>query len=110
MHIYESQPDQQTFNSIADILDFMASAYYEGAEGFILYEEQLPAAFFDLRTGFAGEMLQKFANYHLKLAIVGEFEKYDSKSFQAFIRECNRGKQVFFCPDRESALDQLLNK
>jgi len=29
--------------------------------------------FFDLSTGLAGEILQKFVNYHVKIAIVGDF-------------------------------------
>ena len=38
--------------------------------GLILDESQLGAAFFDLRTGLAGEVLQRFTNYRARLAIV----------------------------------------
>ena len=38
--------------------------------GLVLDESQLSAAFFDLRTGLAGEVLQKFTNYRARLAIV----------------------------------------
>ena len=38
--------------------------------GLLLDESQLGAAFFDLRTGLAGEVFQKFTNYRVRLAIV----------------------------------------
>jgi hypothetical protein len=40
------------------------------AGGLLLDEKQLGAEFFDLRTGLAGEVLQKFTNYRARLAIV----------------------------------------
>jgi hypothetical protein len=66
--------------------------------------------FFQLRTGLAGEILQKFTNYRFVVAIVGDFDVYDSKSLRDFIYECNQGKQVFFAKDQQSALDRLRNR
>jgi hypothetical protein len=52
--------------------------------------------FFRLKTGIAGELLQMFTNYRVMLAIVGEVAKYPGDSLRAFVRECNRGRHVFF--------------
>lgn len=41
-----------------------------GADGLILTEDDLAPEFFDLRTGFAGELFQKFINYKVRVAIV----------------------------------------
>ncbi len=38
--------------------------------GLLLDESQLGAKFFDMRSGLAGEVLQKFTNYRVRLAIV----------------------------------------
>ena len=38
--------------------------------GLLIDESQLGPDFFDLRTGLAGEVLQKFTNYRVRLAIV----------------------------------------
>jgi len=46
-------------------------------------------------------------NYRMKLAIVGDFSRYTSKSLQDFIRESNRGNQVFFTDTVEAALRRL---
>ncbi|MDR7210147.1 DUF4180 domain-containing protein [Flavobacterium piscis] len=45
---------------------------------------------------FAGEMLQKFSNFRVRLVIVGDFEKYQSKSIRDFIFESNNGRQINF--------------
>jgi Domain of unknown function (DUF4180) len=38
--------------------------------GLILLENDLGSEFFDLRTGLAGELIQKFVNYRTRVAIV----------------------------------------
>lgn len=55
----------------------------------------------------AGEILQKFSNYRVRLAIVGDFSKYTRKSIKDFIYESNNGKQVNFVPSIPDALKVL---
>ena len=55
----------------------------------------------------AGEALQKFSNYKVQLAIVGEFSQYPGQSIKDFIFESNKGKLVNFLPDVESAKERL---
>jgi hypothetical protein len=73
----------------------------------IIYERNLNMDFFKLRTGLAGEILQKFSNYNVKLAIVGDFTKYTSRSLQDFIRESNKGNMIFFIDSLDSAIKRL---
>ncbi len=92
-----------------DILDIMASAQYQcECIGMVLYKESLNESFFDLKTGLAGEILQKFSNYRFKLAIIGDFSHYTSKSLRDFIYECNKGNMVYFKEDLDSALSALV--
>ncbi|NLI21518.1 MAG: DUF4180 domain-containing protein [Clostridiales bacterium] len=91
-----------------DALDRMVTARYEGgADALVIRRENLAEAFFDLRTGLAGEILQKFSNYQMRLAIVGDFSGYGSKALRDFIGECNRGRQVCWVPGLQAALDAL---
>lgn len=92
-----------------DALDLMAEASYLGARALILPAENLSSEFFDLKTGMAGDILQKFSNYRVKLAIVGSFDQYKSRSLAAFMRESNRGSLVFFVPDQKTAIEKLLS-
>lgn len=99
--------DKTLINTVQEATDLLGNADYQGASKIIVKETNLDPRFFDLRTGIAGEILQKVSNYHKKLAIVGEFEKYDSNALNAFIIECNRGDHIFFVPDVESAMAKL---
>ncbi len=102
-----AEPDL-LLGGVPDLLDLMASAFYLGhADGILLRKENLPEQFFDLKSGFAGEMLQKFSNYRRKLAIVGDFSMYTSKSLKDFIYESNKGSQICFKPDLDSALEAI---
>ncbi len=98
---------EDRMDSVQDALDLMVTAMYEGCSALMVPKEALPETFFQLRTGFAGEVLQKFSNYKMKLAIIGDFGGYQSKSLKDFIYECNKGKQVFFKATREEAIEAL---
>ena len=77
------------------------------AEGIIVHQESIDQKFFDLRSGLAGEMLQKVVNYRLRLAIVGDFSVYESNSLKAFILESNRSNAIVFVKTIEDALIRL---
>ena len=94
-------------SSPGDILDIMGEVGYQGYAKLILHAADLSAEFFDLRTGLAGEVLQKFSNYRMQLAIVGDFSHLKSRSWRDFIRESNRGRTVSFLPTLEEALSLL---
>lgn len=62
---------------------------------------RLPPAFLDLKTRLAGELLQKFVNYHRRVAIVGDVSEAvaGSAALADFVRESNRGRTVWFVAD-----------
>jgi hypothetical protein len=93
---------------IQDALDVMANSRYYGAGSLIIHEHQIIPEFFDLRTGIAGEILQKFSNYRMKLAIVGDFSRFQSKSLHDFIRESNKRGTICFVSTTEEAKAVLL--
>lgn len=96
-------------HDVQDALDLMASISYNnnGCNKIMIYKSNITEDFFDLKTRIAGNVLQKYANYNVKLAIIGDFDKYNSKSLKDFIYECNNGKQVFFLKDKQDALHAL---
>lgn len=94
--------------NVQEILDLMATAQYMGSSGaMVVFKESLGEDFFDLKTRFAGEVLQKFSNYRVQLAIVGDFSMYTSKALRDFMYECNKGSLVFFKNSLDEALDAL---
>jgi hypothetical protein len=96
INIAELVADEVVINTTDDGLDLMGNLYYQGFDKILIHEENLTPDFFDLKNGIAGEILQKFSNYRVRLAIVGDFSKYTSKSVNDFIYESNKVKQIVF--------------
>jgi len=95
-------------NDVQSALDFIATVQYESScNRVILSKSAVCEDFFHLSTKLAGEILQKFVNYDVKIAFVGDFSVYSSKSLNAFIYESNKGKNVFFFSDEKQAIDRL---
>ena len=86
---------------------FLQMIMDSSAEGIIVHQESIDQKFFDLRSGLTGEILQKVVNYRLRLAIVGDFSIYESKSLKAFIAESNRSNTIAFVNTIEEALSRL---
>jgi len=102
--VAEIIPGDIFINSPEDILDLMVEAGYNGCEKLILHRQSLNDSFFDLKTRVAGEILQKFSNYRMKLAIIGDFSGINSKSLRDFIRECNTRGIITFVDSFEKAV------
>ncbi len=93
---------------VQSALDLIATEQFvSGCMAVAMYKSAVAQAFFDLSTGIAGEILQKFTIYRQKIAIIGDFSSYPSKALQDFIYECNQGNQVFFVADEEEAVRRL---
>lgn len=89
-------------------LDLMASVRYEtNCNKMFIFKSAIGEDFFRLSSGVAGEILQKFVNYQMRLVIVGDFSGYTSKPLKDFIYESNKGKQINFVSTEEDAIQRL---
>jgi hypothetical protein len=81
--------------------DLIEAALNAGATLIGVPVSRLDASFFQLRSGLAGEVLQKAANYGLKFAVIGDISAHvtASDALRDFVVECDRGRSVFFAPD-----------
>jgi len=107
LYIAELAASEQVIGTLDDATDVMGEAYHAGAEALILHQHQLHPDFFELKTRLAGEILQKFSNYRMKLAIVGDFSDVKSKSLHDFIYESNEGRLIRFVESVEAAIEKL---
>ncbi len=106
--IAEFLPGSVKIASADDILQLMADAAYEhSVQCLIIHAVDLPKDFFELRSGVAGEILQKFSNYRMKLAIIGDFSAIKSNSLRDFIRESNNRRIISFVASLSEALSVL---
>lgn len=92
-----------------DALDLISAAFGHDAAWVVVPQERLDDAFFRLRTGVAGAITQRFANYRLGLAVVGDISWFTeaSPTLRDLVRESNAGRQLWFVRDR-AELDQRI--
>lgn len=105
--IAEVISEKLLIQNASDSLDLMGNLYYQDVDKIILHHKNITPEFFDLKNGLAGEMLQKFSNYRVRLAIVGDFSNYTSKSITDFMFESNKMGQINFVKSVEHALSSL---
>ncbi|GAA3758613.1 DUF4180 domain-containing protein [Plantactinospora mayteni] len=91
-----------------DALDLIGASFL-GATVVAVPASRLDASFFTLGTRFAGEVMQKFVNYRLRLAVVGDISAHlaTSSALRALVEESNRADHVWFVPDLDALDDRL---
>jgi hypothetical protein len=70
---------------------------------------RLAPEFFSLRTGVAGAVVQKFATYRLRFAVVGDLgtRLAAGTALRDFVHEANRGAQTWFVADEAELAARL---
>jgi hypothetical protein len=93
---YCCAPQGKKLRTDHDAVDLIGEA--QGADFIAIPIERLDDDFFLLRTGVAGQMLQKFATYGRRIAIVGDISRHleESTAFRDFVIESNRGGHLWF--------------
>lgn len=98
--VLECSTDRPQPTGDRDVVDFIGLAGQEDAQWVALDAGWLGDGFFRLKTRLAGEILQKFITYSLRVAIVGDISRHvaESAALRDFVYECNRGVQIWFVP------------
>jgi hypothetical protein len=91
--------------SLSDIPDAIASCL--GAKGLILTESDLAPEFFDLRSGLAGELFQKFTNYKVRVAIVLPDPKGYGERFSELAYEHRSHRMIRVVRSKDEAMAWL---
>ncbi|MET8230264.1 DUF4180 domain-containing protein [Micromonospora sp. NPDC005298] len=101
-------PDGPPLTTEQDALDLIGAAFL-GAQVVAVPANRLDERFFSLGTRFAGEVMQKFVNYRLRLVVVGDISARlaESSALRALVYESNQGGHIWFVPDL-AALDGRL--
>ncbi|MDP3853940.1 DUF4180 domain-containing protein [Phenylobacterium sp.] len=97
--------DGPPMRSDRDAVDLIGDALGAGVGWVALPAERLGEDFFVLSTRIAGEVIQKFVNYGIGLAVVGDISRHVARStpLRDFVYESNRGRHVWFV----AGLDEL---
>jgi len=89
----------------ADISNVLGACF--GSDGLILTEQDVSPEFFDLRTGLAGELFQKFTNYKLRVALVLPDANAYGKRFSELAYEHKTHPLIRFVSSVQEARDWL---
>jgi hypothetical protein len=93
---------------VQSALDLMADVRYRvDCDRIAISKSAVIDDFFVLSTGIAGEVLQKFTTYQVKLAIFGDYSVYTSKPLKDFVYESNKGNHIFFVASEDEAIEKL---
>lgn len=106
--VLRCDPHGPPIATVSDALDLIGAAFL-GAEVVAVPAERLDEGFFSLGTRFAGEVMQKFVNYRLRLVVVGDISRHlaASSALRALVGESNRAGHVWFVPDLAALDDRL---
>ena len=109
IRVLRCAPDGPPLDGERAALDLIGDAYGQEAELVVVPIERVADAFFRLRSGVAGDVVQKFVNYRLRLAVVGDIAAHvaASDALRDFVHESDQGAQLWFVTD-EAALDERL--
>jgi hypothetical protein len=110
LRVFHVGADGPAVRSGGDALGLVYDECAQDAEWIAVPVTRLAPAFFDLRTGVAGEFVQKFVNYGRRLAVVGDIRAYlgVSEALCDFVGESNRGRHLWFVAD-EAELEARLS-
>ena len=81
-----------------DAVEIISEVWNHKARWIAIPAARLGDDFFDLKTRIAGEFLQKFVGYKVRVVIVGDISRYveASNSLRDFVVEANRGEHIWF--------------
>jgi hypothetical protein len=101
--------DGAPLETVEAATEVIGDAFGHHAEVVVIPARRLTDDFFELKTRLAGEITQKFVNYRLQLAIVGDIESRvgESESLSAWVTESNRGRHLWFVPTLDALADRL---
>ena len=105
--VAEITADTVIINTAEEAVAIIGTLAYQDYDTVILHRKHLTPSFFDLKNTLAGDILQKFSTYRLRLIITGTLTDLTGKSVHDFIYESNKGTTVNFMASSTEALKAL---
>ncbi|MET9834982.1 DUF4180 domain-containing protein [Streptomyces sp. NPDC006385] len=100
VRVLRCAPDGPPLDGESAALDLIGDAMGQDAEVVAVPVERIADAFFQLRSGVAGAVMQKFVTYRVRLAVVGDVSHHiaASTALRDFVHETNQGGHIWFLP------------
>lgn len=87
-----------------DALDIIGMTFGWDVDLLVLPVSRLDADLFTLSNGLLGAMIQKFTNYRLRIAVIGDISSQvtASDALRDFVHEANSGKSILFAESTDA--------
>ncbi|MDQ2699402.1 MAG: DUF4180 domain-containing protein [Actinomycetota bacterium] len=109
IRVLHLEPEGEALSTSDDASDLVGSAWSHDAAMVAVPVGRFDPAFFDLRSGVAGEITQKLVNYRIRLTVVGDLTEHvaASDALRDYIWESNRGEHIWFVDDEAALAEKL---
>lgn len=109
LRVLVCEPDGPPLARESDANTLLSAAWEKQAAMIALPVERIDPAFFRLSTRLAGEVMQKFVNYNMRFAVVGDISAMTaaSKPLHDFVYESNLGRMAWFVNDLDALAQRL---
>ena len=99
--VYVCAPDGPKLDGERAANDIIGDSYACNPTVVAIPVERLSPEFLTLSTRIAGNVIQKFVNYGVAIAFMGDISEAmaASNALRDFVRESNRGRHVWFVAD-----------
>ncbi len=93
----------EPITGVDDALGLITARWEHNSNRLLIDSGNFPETFFDLRSRFAGEFIEKVQNYRIRVAAVFTAEARYSDRFEEFLVEARRGRLFRAFTRREEA-------
>lgn len=99
--VFVCTPDGPKLDGERAATDIIGDSYMSEPSVVAIPVERLSAEFLTLSNRVAGNVIQKFVNYGVAVAFVGDISEAvaASNALRDYVRESNRGRHVWFVAD-----------
>lgn len=101
---------ESPFSTEEDAVDLVALCKENESNLLLLHSQAISEDFFKLRTGVAGQMIQKWINYHVKTAAVIPKEMVNQGRFKEMALESKKSNHFRIFETRDDAENWLLDE
>src|SRR5471030_3046452 len=101
VQVYECAAEGAPLRTDRDAVDLIGKLFETHSNLVVLPTGRLDDDFFEPKTGIAGEFIRIFANYGLRIAIVGDISRYvaENEVLRDCVHKSNSGDQLWFFPN-----------
>lgn len=103
----ECTTEQKIITHEQEAVELIGLCGYHHTNNLLIYAHNIDERFFEIKSTLAGNVLQKFMNYSMKVGLVIHDNLSGNKRFSEMMLETNKGSHFRIFKDKQKAVDWL---